>query len=103
MRFMAAQFKALMDDKLWLRSAQHANATAARLAAGLADIVGVAIRYPVQSNAVFAAVSPERIEKLQQEWTFYTWDETESVVRWMTSFDTSPDDVDAFAAAVRDS
>lgn len=101
MRFMAAQFAALMDDKLWLRSAQHANAMAARLAAGIADIAGVTIRYPVQSNAVFAVLEPERIAVLQREWTFYVWSEGESVVRWMTAFDTTEEDVDAFVDAIR--
>jgi threonine aldolase len=101
MRFMAAQFTALLEDKLWLRSAQHANAMAARLATGLADAPGVTITYPVQSNAVFAALSPERVKTLQREWAFYTWDERESVVRWMTAFDTTEHDVDEFVAAIR--
>ena len=101
MRFMAAQFGALLDDKLWLRSAQHANAMASRLADGIADIPGVTIRYEVQSNAVFAGLSQARIEALRREWTFYTWDESESVVRWMTAFDTTPEDVDSFVAAIR--
>lgn len=101
MRFMAAQFSALLDDKLWLRSAQHANAMASRLAGGISGIPGVTIRYEVQSNAVFAGLSQDRIEALRREWTFYTWDEDESVVRWMTAFNTSPEDVDSFVAAVR--
>ena len=100
MRFMAAQFGALLDDKLWWRSAQHSNAMAQRLAAGLADAEGVRISYPVQSNAVFAALSPERIRALQREWTFYMWDERESIVRWMTAFDTTEEDVDAFLASI---
>jgi threonine aldolase len=101
MRFMAAQFSALLEDKLWLRSAQHANAMAARLAGGVSGVPGVTVRYPVQSNAVFAALSKERIEALQREWTFYTWNEDDGVVRWMTAFDTTEDDVDAFVAAIR--
>ena len=101
MRFMAAQFGALLEDKLWLRSAQHANAMAQRLAAGLADADGVRVCYPVQANAVFASLSPARIRALQRDWTFYTWDEDESVVRWMTAFDTTEADVDAFVAAIR--
>ena len=101
MRFVAAQFTALLEDKLWMRSAQHANGMAARLAEGLKDAAGVTIRYPVQSNAVFAALSPERIRALQREWTFHTWDERENVVRWMTAFDTAEADVDAFVAAIR--
>ncbi len=101
MRFTAAQFTALMDDKLWLRSAQHANAMAERLATGVSEIPGVSIRYPVQSNAVFAALSAERIAALESEWIFHTWIESENVVRWMTAFDTSEQDVDAFLDAIR--
>ena len=101
MRFMAAQFRALMDDKLWLHSAQHANAMAARLAAGLEDIPGVGIRYPVQSNAVFAVLRPECIAALRREWMFYVWNEGENVVRWMTTFDTTEENVDAFLEAIR--
>jgi threonine aldolase len=101
MRFTAVQFGALLDDKLWLRSAQHANAMAARLAAGVTGLPGVTIRYPVQSNAVFATLAPERIASLQRDWTFYTWNESDGVVRWMTAFDTTEDDVDAFVDAIR--
>jgi threonine aldolase len=101
MRFIAAQFAALMDDKLWLRGAQHANTMAARLAQGIAGIPGATIRYPVQSNAVFTVMSPDRVAALQKEWAFYTWNEAENVVRWMTAFDTSEEDVDAFVAAIR--
>jgi threonine aldolase len=101
MRFTAAQFSALLEDKLWLRSAQHANAMAGRLAAGIASAPGVTVRYPVQSNAVFASLSRDRIDALQRDWTFYMWDEAENVVRWMTAFNTTEEDVDAFVAAIR--
>ena len=101
MRFMAAQFVALLEEDLWLRNARHANTMADRLAAGVADIPGVTVRYPVQSNAVFAVLEAERRISLQAEWTFYTWEEGEGVVRWMTAFDTTPDDVDAFIDAIR--
>ncbi len=102
MRFLAAQFSALLDDDLWLRNARHANAMAQRLGTGLAALPGVRLRYRVQSNAVFAVLDAARIQELQRDWIFYVWDEGEHVVRWMTAFDTSPDDVDAFIAAVRD-
>jgi threonine aldolase len=101
MRFIAAQFTALLEDKLWLRSAHHANAMADRLAAGLTDVAGVTIRYPVESNAVFAALSPDRVSTLQREWNFHTWDESENVVRWMTAFDTTEADVDVFLESIR--
>ena len=100
MRFLGAQFNALLADDLWLANAGHANAMAARLAAGLAAIPGVDIIYPVQADAVFARLDPGHIAELQRDWTFYVWDESTSVVRWMTAFDTQEGDVDMFVADV---
>jgi threonine aldolase len=100
MRFLGAQFNALLADDLWLRNAAQANAMAARLAAGLAGIPGVDVVHPVESDVVFAHLSPGHIAELQRDWTFYLWDETASIVRWMTSFDTAGEDVDAFLDAI---
>jgi threonine aldolase len=100
MRFLGAQFSALLADDLWLRNAAQANAMAARLAAGLADIPGVDVVQPVESDVVFASLRPEHVAELQRDWTFYVWDESASVVRWMTAFDTAEGDVDAFLADI---
>ena len=96
MRFLGAQFSALLTDDLWLRNAGHANAMATRLAGGLASIPGVDVVYPVQADAVFARLDPARIAALRRDWIFHVWDESASVVRWMTAFDTQVSDVDAF-------
>jgi threonine aldolase len=74
---------------------------ARRLADGVREVDGVEIVYPVQANAVFARLHPRHIAVLQREWTFHVWDEPGCVVRWMTSFDTSEADVDAFADNIR--
>jgi threonine aldolase len=100
MRFLAAQFNALLTDGLWLRNAAHANAMATRLATGLAQIPGVEVEYPVEADAVFARLNPEHVAALQREWTFYLWDQPTSTVRWMTAFDTEESDVDAFLADI---
>jgi len=100
MRFLAAQFIGLLDDELWLQNARHANAMASRLAAGLTDLPGVDVVYPVESDAVFARLARQHVAELQREWTFHVWDETTSVVRWMTAFDTQERDVDDFLAAI---
>ena len=100
MRFLAAQFIGLLDDELWLQNARHANAMASRLAAGLTDLPGVDVVYPVESDAVFARLTRQHVAELQREWTFHVWDETTSVVRWMTAFDTQERDVDDFLAAI---
>ncbi len=101
MRYLAAQFSALVDDSLWLRSASHANAMATRLAEGVSGLPGVELRQPVDSNAVFVALNAALISALQREWGFDVWDPAENLVRWMTAFDTTEEDVDAFVAAVR--
>lgn len=100
MRFVAAQFEALLSGGLWLRSAANANAMARRLAEGVRHVSGIRIAYPVEANAVFAIIPPHLVAPLQAERFFYLWDERESIVRWMTSFDTTPEDVDTFVRAV---
>jgi threonine aldolase len=99
-RFLAAQLEALLTDDLWLRLATHANGMATRLAAAVGDLPGVTITRPVQANAVFATLPPRAAERLQESYAFYIWDETSGEVRWMCAWDTTAEDVDAFASAV---
>jgi len=100
MRFLAAQFSALLDDDLWQRNAEHANRLASMLAERVGEIAGVEITQPVESNAVFARIAPAAIEPLQQRHFFYVWDEATAEVRWMTSWDTTEEDVAMFATAI---
>jgi threonine aldolase len=101
MRYLSAQFLGLLEDQLWLRNAGHANAMAMRLADGIRDVPGVELWQAVESNAVFACLDPAHMARLQRLWHFYVWDAPAHVVRWMTAFDTSEADVDAFVADVR--
>ena len=79
MRFVAAQFEALLTDDLWRRSAAHANAMAARLAAAVEPLDGVEISQPVEANAVFARLARPAIDRLLEELPgdhpFYIWDD----------------------------
>jgi threonine aldolase len=102
MRFVAAQFGALLHDDLWRANAAHANAMARRLAAGASAVNDIEIVHPVQANAVFARLHPRHVAALQRDWFFYLWDERESVVRWMAAFDTTEADVDAFLTSIRE-
>jgi threonine aldolase len=105
MRFVSAQLLALLDGDLFLRNARHANAMAARLRAGLeagiADgtIRGIEFTQPTESNAVFACLPAGVADGLRERFRFYDWDASRNEVRWVCSFDTQPDDVDAFVAA----
>ena len=101
MRFVAAQFEALLRDDLWLRNAAHANAMARLLAGRLRDLDDVVtLAYPVEANGLFPILPASAIEPLQRERRFYVWDHERNVVRWMTAWDTTPDDVHDFADAV---
>ncbi|MCA2218953.1 threonine aldolase family protein [Jidongwangia harbinensis] len=98
-RFIAAQFIALLAGDLWRRNATHANAMATRLHRAVRHDVEVV--YPVETNAVFARLPEQALARLHDEFPFYDWDTAAGEARWMTSFDTTPEDVDRFAAAVR--
>jgi len=102
MRFIAAQFSALLTNDLWKRSATHANRMAQLLAGELAGIQGVTITQQVQANEVFATMPKEIIPKLQEQWPFHVWNEANSEARLITSFDTAEADVVDFAGLVRD-
>ncbi|HEX4244381.1 MAG TPA: beta-eliminating lyase-related protein, partial [Acidimicrobiales bacterium] len=98
MRFVAAQFTALLTDDLWRDNAAHANEMAGRLATGVARIPDVTIAYPVEANGVFAVLPGDVTEALQRDYPFYVWDPPSGVVRWMASYDTTEQDVDDFVA-----
>ncbi|POM23482.1 Low specificity L-threonine aldolase [Actinomadura rubteroloni] len=99
-RFAAAQFEALLGGDLWLRSAAHANAMAARLAAAVGALPGLRLTQKTEVNAVFAVLPPDVTARLLKRFRFYVWDERTGEVRWMTSFDTTPADIAEFAAAI---
>jgi threonine aldolase len=102
MRYISAQLLRLFEGDLWRETAGHANAMARRLAAAVAAVPEVELAYPVQANAVFAGLPAAAIDRLHERYHFYVWDEDTGVVRWMCSWQTTPRDVDAFAAAVRE-
>jgi threonine aldolase len=101
MRFVSAQFVALLTDDLWRRNAEHANAMARRLAEGVEGIPGVHVTDSVGANAVFAVLPSEVTKALQEEFTFYVWNQGTGQVRWMTSWATTPEQVDAFVSRIR--
>jgi threonine aldolase len=100
MRFVSAQLLALVSGDLWLRNASHANAMAQALEQRVRAIPGVTVVRPTQANAVFAILPAAVTERLQQRFRFYTWDQVTGEVRWMCSWDTTPQDVDDFATAI---
>lgn len=103
MRFIAAQFEALLTDDLWRRSAQHANQMARLLEQEVRRIPQVKVVWNVEANGVFAQIPRHAIEKIKRHYFFYVWDEEESIVRWMCSFDSTEEDVRNFSRVVEES
>ncbi|UKA60370.1 threonine aldolase family protein [Arthrobacter sp. FW306-2-2C-D06B] len=101
MRFISAQFIALLESGLWLRSAEHANAMASRLRAAVDSIEGVKPTQATESNGVFAVLPAGVADRLRSSFKFYDWNEANREVRWMCSFDTTEEDIDSFVAAIK--
>lgn len=102
MRYIGAQFSAFLNDDLWLKNAQHSNRMAQLLADKVKGIPQIKITQKVESNGVFAIVPKEIIPELQKEFFFYMWNEKNSEVRWMTSFDSTEDDVNLFVSKIKE-
>ena len=118
MRFVSAQLIALLEGDLWLRSAQHSNAMAARLRGALEEristgsipeggsitgsgsIAGLGFTQKTEANAVFATLPNDAADRIRERFRFYDWDRAAGEVRWMTAFDTQESDVDAFVDAI---
>ena len=101
MRFLAAQFIPYLKDQLWHRYASHANQMAQRLAKALFQLEGAKPAYPVQTNQIFAHLSDKIIQATQETYPFYIWDKKTNLVRLVTSFDTTEEDVDHFIELAR--
>ncbi|MFG1423355.1 threonine aldolase family protein [Roseixanthobacter liquoris] len=109
-RFLGAQMVAYLEGGLWRETARHANAMAARLAAGLAGVPGVALPVPTQANEVFAILPRPLHDALQAAGAhYYEWPRLASglapigpdaaFVRLVCSFRTDPAEVDRLVAA----
>jgi len=105
MRFVSAQFEALLSNNLWYRNAYNANRMAKILENHIKDIPELKITQKVESNALFVIIPNKYISRLQSEFDFYVLeriDSEKSLVRWMTSFDTTEDDVNNFARLIKE-
>ena len=101
MRFLAAPWVGMLQDGAWLRHAAHANAMAARLETHLRAMPGVTLLFPRQANGVFAELPAPAITALRAKgWLFYTFIGAGGC-RFMCTWDTQPEDVDALAADLR--
>lgn len=101
MRFISAQFIAWFRDDLWKQLASHSNEMALLLAKEVENIKGIRITQPVEANGIFVIIPHDIAEQLRNHYFFYPWNESASEYRWMTSWDTTEEDIISFARLVR--
>jgi threonine aldolase len=98
LRFIGAQYVALLEDDLWRELATTANAMAATMGTGLSAVPGIEVALPVQTNAVFARLPVKAREALSRRYAFGLWEG--DLARFMAAWDTTSENVDAFVDAV---
>ena len=92
---LAAQILALVEDGLWLENARIANGAAQEIAGAAKD----RLLHPVEANEVFIRLSAAEQEALHaQGFGFYDWGV--DAARFVTAWDTRPEDAAALARAI---
>ena len=99
MRYVSAQFEALLSDNLWLDLASHANTMAAQLFEATSMHQDLNLTAP-QANSLFPTMRADAATALSAWSFFWPWRPELSQYRWMTSWETTPDDVARFAEGI---
>lgn len=107
-RFLAAQFYALLEADRWLELGAHANGMAAELSRGIAQVEGVRLVQPTQSNQVFAVLPSDADDRARALGaSYYKWpslgEQTmdEVTVRLVCGWNTTEEEIAALIAAIR--
>ena len=101
LRYLSCQFTAYLTDSLWLKNAAHANRMAKILYDGLKELPGVHFTQKVESNQLFLTMPRPVIDELLKDYFFYFWDEAIHEIRFVTSFDTTEEDIEQLLQSVK--
>ena len=100
MRYLSAQFIPYLTDDLWLSNANHANRQAAKLVNILKQYPQVKFTQKPETNQLFFTLPKDVAQKLSEKYFFYYWNEEASEVRFVTSWDTTDDDIEQLDATL---
>lgn len=101
LRYLSCQFTAYLTDSLWLKNAAHANRMAKILYDGLKELPGAHFTQKVESNQLFLTMPRPVIDELLKDYFFYFWDEAIHEIRFVTSFDTTEEDIEQLLQSVK--
>ena len=102
MRYLSAQFIPYLTDDLWLSNARHANRQAAKLVNILKQFPQVNFTQPPETNQLFFRLPKDVAQKLSEKYFFYYWNEAESEIRFVTSWDTSDEDIERLDTTLKE-
>ena len=97
MRYLSAQFIPYIEQNIWLENATLANQKALKLAEILKQYPAVSFTQKVESNALFLTLDRKIVDQLLEKYYFYFWNEAESEIRLVTSWDTTDEDIEQFS------
>jgi threonine aldolase len=101
MRFIAAQYEAMLQDDLFITLGGQANKAARMLFDKTYDIASLQLGSAPSANSMFPIIAEGPRRQLQEWAHFYDWDIAKDQVRWMTAWDVTEPEIDAFVAGVR--
>jgi len=100
MRFISAQFIALLQNDVWKKNALHANKMAQYLSEKLKLFPEISFSQKVESNGIWAIIPSDLASRMQSLHHFYPWNEEKNEYRLMCSWDTTAEEIDSFVEDV---
>ncbi len=102
MRFVSAQFIAYLNNNLWEENASNANNMGKYFAKEISQFKDIRLKNEPETNMIFAYMESGLIKVLQDKFDFYVIDEETNLIRLVTSFDTTMEDIDSFINLVKE-
>lgn len=98
MRYVGAQYEALLANDLWRKNASHANEMAGRLQAALLTVSGVTIPHAASANMLYVTMPDAMREAVHDAGYGIAMGD---MVRMVTAWDTQPEDIDALMGLLK--
>lgn len=93
MRYLSAQYIPFFKDDLWHALASTANQRAQEMAAVIKETPHLSLSYPTQTNQIFFTAPLSWIPLIQEKIFCYHWNQEKGEVRFITSWNTSEQDI----------
>jgi len=101
MRFVSAQFVAYLTDELWKKNVLNSNKMGKYFVNQLSQFPQIKLKEGLETNIIFAHMDKDLIQALRERFDFYVMDEETGLIRLVTSFDTTKEDIDEFIAYIK--